>query len=241
MEHGRFINRGFLNGPYCPIYGFGVIIVTGALDPIKGNAVVLYIGAVVLTSLLELFTGFLLEKIFNMHWWDYSGERFNLHGYICLKFSLLWGVACLVVVRVIHPAVSIFVDRFPHTLGIIIMSLFMAGFASDMVITVLAIVHFKKRLRLLEEISGRMRKLSDMTGEKIFSTVEGVMDRKEELDEKAEDMRKRYEELREKYRAALSKRELNIRRIEKAFPKLRFSDGRSFKEQLEELRKNLKK
>ena len=175
VEHGKFINRGFLNGPYCPIYGFGVIIVTGALDPIKSNAVVLFFGSVLLTSMLEFITGFVLEKIFHMHWWDYSEEKFNIRGYICLKFSLLWGVACIIVVRIIHPAVSVFMDKFPATAGIIIISVYMIGVASDMIVTVLAIIHFKRRIVLLENISSQMRKLSDKTGEKIFDTVEGAM------------------------------------------------------------------
>ena len=74
------VNRGFLNGPYCPIYGFGVILVCYSLEPIKENIVVLYVGSVLLTTFLELITGFLLEKVFAQKWWDYTRERFNLKG-----------------------------------------------------------------------------------------------------------------------------------------------------------------
>ena len=104
VEYGVFINRGFLGGPYCPIYGVGVIVVTLALYPLRETIILLYVGSVVLTSSLEFVTGFILEKIFHQHWWDYSDDKFNVKGYICLKFSLLWGVACLVTVRIIHPA-----------------------------------------------------------------------------------------------------------------------------------------
>ena len=181
VEHGKFINRGFLNGPYCPIYGFGVIIVCGALEPIKENLIVLYFGAVILTSTLEFITGFLLEKIFRRKWWDYTGERFNLKGYICLKFSLLWGVACLVTVRLIHPLVTAFVEKLPQTLGIMILSVILIGFLSDAVITVCAIIHIRNRLILTERISTEMRKISDATGEKLFSGVEFVMDKKKRV------------------------------------------------------------
>lgn len=241
VEHGKFINRGFLNGPYCPIYGFGVIIVTGALDPIKSNAVVLFFGSVLLTSMLEFITGFVLEKIFHMHWWDYSEEKFNIRGYICLKFSLLWGVACIIVVRIIHPAVSVFVDKFPATAGIIIISVYMIGVASDMIVTVLAIIHFKRRIVLLENISSQMRKLSDKTGEKIFDTVEEAMNRKEELDAKSEEFRKKYDELKERYKAVLEKREHTIERIQRSFPKLSFDSLKSFRDQLDELKNKINK
>lgn len=239
VEHGKFINRGFLNGPYCPIYGFGVIIVTGALDPIKSNAVVLFFGSVLLTSMLEFITGFVLEKIFHMHWWDYSEEKFNIRGYICLKFSLLWGVACIIVVRIIHPAVSVFVDKFPATAGIIIISVYMIGVASDMIVTVLAIIHFKRRIVLLENISSQMRKLSDKTGEKIFDTVEGAMNRKEEFDAKSAEFRKKYDELKERYKAVLEKREHTIERIQRSFPKLSFDSLKSFRDQLDEIKNKI--
>ena len=241
VEHGKFINRGFLNGPYCPIYGFGVIIVTGALDPIKSNAVVLFFGSVLLTSMLEFITGFVLEKIFHMHWWDYSEEKFNIRGYICLKFSLLWGVACIIVVRIIHPAVSVFVDKFPATAGIIIISVYMIGVASDMIVTVLAIIHFKRRIMLLENISSQMRKLSDKTGEKIFDTVEEAMNRKEEFDSKSAEFRKKYDELKERYKAVLEKREHTIERIQRSFPKLSFDSLKSFRDQLDEIKNMINK
>ena len=231
VEHGKFINRGFLNGPYCPIYGVGMIIVTNILEPIKENIIVLFIGSVMLTTVLELVTGFLLEKIFSMKWWDYSDERFNMKGYICLKFSLLWGIACLVAVRIIHPAIAAFVGHLPYTLGRIILLILMIGFVGDMIFTICAIMKIRSRLALIEQISAEMRKISDKTGEKIFSTVEGIRDKSEELGEKTdeyrrknaqrrEEYRKKYDELREKHRELTEKRSFTRRRIEKAFPKL---------------------
>lgn len=239
VEHGKFINRGFLNGPYCPIYGFGVVIVVGMLEPIKNNLIILYLGSVILTSLLELFTGFILEKIFNMKWWDYSQEKFNLHGYICLKFSLLWGVACLIVVRLIHPLIAVFVSKIPHTFGLIVISVIMLCFVSDMIFTVLAIINFKKKLRILEGISAEMRKISDKTGEKIFDTVEEIKTRKDALDEKRNERHKRMEELREKYKNQLEKHSFNIRRIEKSFPKLKFDNEKTLKQYFLDLKEEI--
>lgn len=226
VELGKFINRGFLNGPYCPIYGFGVIIVTGVLEPLKENIIVLYVGSVILTTVLELVTGFLLEKIFHQNWWDYSDERFNLKGYICLKFSLLWGIACLIAVRLIHPFIVNFVEHIPKTVGTVIISVVMVGFVSDMIITIFAVIHIRNRLVLLDNIAAEMRKISDYTGEKLYNGVENSKARKE-----------KYEELRDKYKERFSKRKFVDRRIEHAFPKLKIDTDKSFHEQLEELRK----
>lgn len=92
INTGGFVNRGFLNGPVCPIYGFGMVAVLVCLWPLRHNIPVLYAGAVLLTSALELVTGWVLKKLFHTSWWDYSNMRFNLGGYICLRFSLVWGV-----------------------------------------------------------------------------------------------------------------------------------------------------
>ena len=107
LDRGIFVNRGFLNGPYCPIYGCGVVIVVAALTPLKDNLLILFAGSFLLTSILEYITGFILEKVFHNKWWDYSNKPFNLHGYVCLKFSIYWGLACTFIMDVIHPICSV--------------------------------------------------------------------------------------------------------------------------------------
>ena len=68
-KEGKFINRGFLNGPVCPIYGFGVLGVVLTLAPVKDNVMLLYVGSFLLTSAIEFLTGFVLEKLFHARWW----------------------------------------------------------------------------------------------------------------------------------------------------------------------------
>lgn len=227
VEHGKFINRGFLNGPYCPIYGFGAVVVISLLLPIRENILILYVGSVILTSALELLTGFVLEKIFNQHWWDYSDERFNIAGYICLKFSLLWGVACLIAVRMIHPLVEKFVNWIPHTVGVIFLIVIYVGFAGDFIFTVSAILNIKKRMRILEGISAEMRKISDKTGEKLFSGVETIRGKSEEFNEKNARRKKRLEELSAKYKEISAKKGFNGRRLEHSFRKLKLFGDRN--------------
>ena len=100
LDTGKFVNRGFLNGPYCPIYGFGISLVIVVLTPLKDNLLILYLGSVILTSVIEYITGYLLEKVFHNKWWDYSDKPYNIKGYICLKFSLFWGFACTFIVLI---------------------------------------------------------------------------------------------------------------------------------------------
>ena len=99
----KFVNRGFLYGPLCPVYGFGALLVVYLLEPFSGNVAVLFAMAVLVTSALEYATGLFLETAFGTTWWDYSGYRFNLHGRICLLNSLLFGAMSVVGVRFLHP------------------------------------------------------------------------------------------------------------------------------------------
>lgn len=99
----RFINRGFLTGPICPVYGFGALLVLFALEPLFAHPVAVFFGGMLLTSALEYVTAVILESLFHMKWWDYSNKRFNLHGRVCLLNSTLFGLLVLVLVYGIHP------------------------------------------------------------------------------------------------------------------------------------------
>ncbi|MDE7389351.1 MAG: putative ABC transporter permease [Lachnospiraceae bacterium] len=92
---GHYINRGFNTGPVCPIYGVGMLSVLMFLEGIKDNLPLLFISSVIFTSVIEFLVGFVLEKLFHEKWWDYTNEPFNIKGYICLRFSILWGLACV--------------------------------------------------------------------------------------------------------------------------------------------------
>lgn len=92
VKEGRFVNRGFLNGPICPIYGVGVSAVIFLLEPCQDWLPVLYIASVVLVTLIEGLTGYAMDKIFHHKWWDYSDQPLNIGGYVCLIFSLVWEI-----------------------------------------------------------------------------------------------------------------------------------------------------
>lgn len=183
LDRGIFVNRGFLNGPYCPIYGFGVVIVVTILTPLQDNLLLLFFGSFLLTSVLEYITGFLLEKVFHDRWWDYSNKPFNIHGYVCLKFSIYWGLACTFIMKVIHPIIYRGITWIPHTLGVVLLVIFMTVFIVDCCITVSTILKFNKRLKLMDEMAEKIHKLSDEIGENIYENVSGAIQKSEEFQE----------------------------------------------------------
>ena len=195
---GRFVNRGFLNGPWCPIYGFGVVIVLSLLEPLKNNLPLLFLGSVVLTSALEWLTGFLLEKLFAQRWWDYSDEPFNLGGYICLRFSLAWGFACVFVVKLLHPTVLLFIRLIPHLAGVILLAVLGAVMAVDLAATVSTIAKLNRRLALIDELAGRIRSASNDFGEdlaeRVLDAAEKGADWREDMEELSDRLARRREE-----------------------------------------------
>ena len=201
---GKFVNRGFLNGPWCPVYGFGVVIVLGCLDPLSGNLPLLFLGSVALTSALEWLTGFALEKLFHQRWWDYSDEPFNLTGYICLRFSLMWGFACLFVVKLLHPTVVLAVDLLPRPLGWVLLAGLCAALGVDLAATVSAIARLNRRLVLLDELAGRIREASDDLGEDLADRVLDAAERGADWKEDWEDLAQRMAQRRAQRRAALA-------------------------------------
>ena len=195
---GRFVNRGFLNGPWCPIYGFGVVIVLSFLEPLKNNLPLLFLGSVVLTSALEWVTGFLLEKLFAQRWWDYSNEPFNLGGYICLRFSLAWGFACVFVVKLLHPTVLLFIRLIPHPAGVVLLAVLGAVMVVDLAATVSTITKLNRRLALIDELAGRIRAASNDFGEDLAERVLDAADKgadwREDMEELSDRLARRREE-----------------------------------------------
>lgn len=234
---GRFVNRGFLNGPVCPIYGYGLLLVVACLEPIRGNLFALICGAALLTSGLELLTGFLTDRLLHLRLWDYSKVPFNLHGYICLKFSLLWGLACAFIVRVVHPMVRALVLRLPGTLTLVLDCVFGAAFCADLIVTLIAARRLPQRLAAIGELERALDGVSAHIGGGLTEGVQSVRERSERLrgllrergDELRDAVRERAPELEprfEQLRAQLSRRSRIHERLMKAFPELKEAQRR---------------
>ena len=110
IGHRKLINRGFLNGPYCPIYGTGAVLVLLVLGRIQ-NPVLLFFAGALVTCSLEYLTSWLMEKLFHARWWDYSKRKFNIGGRVCLIGAVVFGAFSVVLVLVLHPFVKSLTDR----------------------------------------------------------------------------------------------------------------------------------
>lgn len=172
VGQGLVVNRGFLNGPVCPIYGVGVILIFTLAELVYEGGVeatqtiVLFAGGVVFATAVELFGGWALDKLFHARWWDYSNEPFNLHGYICLKFSLLWGLAIVFVVRVLHPFIAAHsAAMIPEKYGWPVLAVLGAAYLADIIVTIAIIIGLNKRITELDDMRANMRTVSDNLSE----------------------------------------------------------------------------
>ena len=103
FDDKKWVNRGFLIGPYCPIYGISAIVMVNYLTHYKGDIVTIFILALFICSVAEYMTSYVMEKLFNTRWWDYTDEKFNLEGRICLKNCFYFGLLGVLLVYVINP------------------------------------------------------------------------------------------------------------------------------------------
>lgn len=137
------LNRGFLLGPYLPIYGICCILMNLFLEKYADDIVVLFIMSVVLCSIAEYLTSYILEKIFRIRWWDYSNKKFNLEGRICLLNSTLFGIGGVVLIRFINPFIMPLIEKLPSTIIIIIGIFLLTIFITDLVISVITLCKIK--------------------------------------------------------------------------------------------------
>lgn len=235
VAHGKFVNRGFVNGPICSIYGFGVMSVLLVLGPLKSSLWLLFGGSVLFTSAIEYLTGWVLEKVFHDKWWDYSKRPLNIKGYVCLEFSVLWGLACVFVVDVFQPLVAKVVDLIPKKLGWVLLGTFSALWIADNIITAMEIRKLPKKLRALQAIEDSLTAISDEIGEEIYIRTSDAKDRGMEvytgMKEKSTELaQKRAEASIERREEILSHRNIVHERIAQAFPALRSgqTNGRAF-------------
>lgn len=158
---GQLVNRGFLNGPVCPIYGFGMVALLLLLAPVRHSLLLTFLGGVLIPSAIELVGGWALYRIYHTRWWDYSDAPFNLGGYICLEFSLIWGLGALFVLRIIHPILAGFLHLMPENIGWIIMLVLYLLYLADLIFTAFTVADLARDLDTLETVADGLRELSD--------------------------------------------------------------------------------
>ncbi len=236
LKTGKFVNRGFLNGPVCPIYGTGVVLLLLCLMPLKKYPWAVFFVSVILCSALEFLTGFVLEKIFHKKWWDYSNRKFNIGGFICPEMSLLWGIAAIAVLYGIQPTFAALLGRIPLLAGYIILGICAAAFAIDLVFTLLQISALGKRLKELQKINAALRLGSDALGGALSHATEKSVKKFTEMrqtgSKKLENLKENGARVMETIRYRNAKRtdvlydKIEKSRLAKAFPALLPSEKR---------------
>lgn len=185
----RLVYPGFLYGPYCPIYGFGLITLLLLLVPIKGITWVFIPAAFIIISLLEYVTGYLLEKLLDLRLWDYSSNFLNINGRISLKFSIYWTILAYVFIHFIHPVFQ----RIPGILediGILGMLkyLIIPLMFLDLLFTVNKAIYTRKKISALDLILNEIEGLKDNAEDRIEALMDNAEDRIEALKQDYEEL-----------------------------------------------------
>lgn len=184
----RFINRGFLTGPLCPIYGTAALVLIILIyNPFKDNMLVVFLLGIVLCDVVEFFTSLIMEKLFAARWWDYTYELFNLSGRICLKHSLYWGVISIAFVKVIHPAVDNLYSKINGDYLIYILIGVLAVFTADVINAVIKAADIRKlQLKLsglIDTLSSEFISIKETVGEKYDSVQSAIEKQGDKLSE----------------------------------------------------------
>lgn len=247
ITSGSLVNRGFLNGPVCPVYGFGALVVILAFwwepDIRVWN---LFFSSMVLTCTLEYLTSWAMEKLFHARWWDYSQYRFNINGRVCLLGAVAFGAFSVLLIKVVHPRVSAFVDGFsPAAITAASAALFLTG-AADCMVTVRHILALNGRLAeiqaAIDAYRAQSRQRAEALGQRLQARLEGSA-AASGLEELRERLEERFEESvhnSRRVQALLELRSFQDRRLLRAFPHLsstRYGDAlKKLRERIEQRR-----
>lgn len=185
----RFVSRGFLHGPICPIYGVGVLLMILFFRPLAGNILVFYLVSTVTMSAWEYFVGWFLEVTTHMKYWDYSMYRFNLKGRICLWVCLVWGVLSYVCIFWIHPPVERAVAALPTMVRDILAIVLASAILADAVVTIRDLALMTKVVNALQQAgSGLTSRFQDAKEAMASALPEGLSESGAKLREKYSDL-----------------------------------------------------
>ena len=138
----KIVNRGFLIGPYCPIYGFAAVIMTSIFHDAQDDLFGIFAKTMIVCSLLEYVTSYIMEKLFRKRWWDYSHYKYNLNGRICLKNSILFGISGCFLVKASNPFFKSLIDSIPNNIANIV----------SIILAIILIVDLILSLRIINKL-----------------------------------------------------------------------------------------
>lgn len=163
----KFVNRGFLLGPYCPIYGFSSIIMILYLGRYRDSFITIFLLAVVVCSIIEYLVSYLMEKLFNARWWDYSNRKFNINGRVCLENSIWFGLLGTLLIYVVNPFLYNLISKMSDNVLLIVGSFLLIIFVIDLIISLNVTFKIKSNITKLikkdstEEFNHKIKELID--------------------------------------------------------------------------------
>ena len=220
ISERKIINTGFLKGPFCPIYGVGAIIMLLFLKRFSDNLIVLFIVSVVVLTIWEYLVGVLLEKLFHTKYWDYSNNKFNFQGRICLMNSIFWGILGLVFVKYIHLLIESLIEKIDFRILIFVYSILGIVILVDAISSIIKVKNIKVTLEKIEKLNYEI---------------------KEKL--KEENVQYLIEQLKYKRNKTILRLYKNVYRLKKAFPAINtkeITEVLSKKVELKEIKEEIK-
>lgn len=201
VKKRHFVNRGFMRGPFLPLYGSGAIMMLLVSAPFQDNLVLVYVSGVIGATVLEYITGVTMEALFKVRYWDYSNQPFNFQGHICLGSSLAWGVLTVLMTRFIHKPIEQFVLSVPiYILSPITLALTIV-IVADFTLSFKAAMDIRDILVKMEKVKEEAERMSKRLDVMIALANEDVETWKQEQEEKMDvwktDMEERFEKLKE--------------------------------------------
>lgn len=162
IQNKKFVNRGFLLGPYCPIYGHGCLLIVFLLRKYTGNPLVLFVLAMVICMVLEYLTSYFMELVFKARWWDYSDKKFNINGRVCLETAIPFGIGGCLIMYLVHPFVIGIVGKFSKVSLLVVGGILLFIYLVDNIISLCTMskIHgfeFKKYRDSTEDITNMVK------------------------------------------------------------------------------------
>lgn len=175
LHRHKFVNRGFVSGPICPVYGAGAAAVAVFLPELKDQLFFLFLGGMIVTTFVEYLTGRILELIFHRKWWDYSDQRFNLDGYVCLKNSVVWGICSVLMICFFDPLLCRLLVLIPRLAGDILLWILGVLLVIDAVGSGVAVLGLKKKQSRITQITEELHKTSKLLENALTTRIQKRM------------------------------------------------------------------
>ncbi len=204
LRTGHWVNRGFMRAPFLPLYGSGAIIMLVVSRPFADNIFLTYIAGVIGATLLELFTGMMMEYLFKIKYWDYSNQRFHYKGHICLSSSIAWGFLTIFMTRVIHTPVEGLILGLPELVKDTAALVITVVLTWDFALSFKAAMDLRDVLIKLEEARADMEALQERFRTLMEHASEQVQRAIEERGMQLEELREQISEMRENIQAELT-------------------------------------